>query len=348
MKGMLFINEGGGGGGEGRGWQNQLLTGKLQMLEQCQFSGVKDAVDHYLTQTQHKNEKDALTTRVKKLEKTVSEVTEEREKLMKDVEDRDEKYKMAMTRNKDERYSYEECIDKLNVQISQLINDNERLRDEKEDILTKYDNSLKKVDEMNRTIEMKNRRIEELGAKVKEERTRCEHCEHERKREAEGHAAAMSNIERMYKEEMGINVNLDNQLRTQDIHVQQLESKLRESKHTNELTVVSLQENVDSQRDENIQLQRLCKSLQSTNDSLNVRVSSLNDILRMQEPYTTTTTGGGIVNDANEQNTKLLQMWREKVYSLLVHMKMQDLDAASKHLPDCGDCDAETTGSSVL
>merc|ERR1711931_591566 len=108
------------------------------------------------------------------------------------MDNKDEKYEKAMVRNKEERYSYEECIDKLNGRISEMIDVNERTRDEKEEMLAKYEGCVKTIAEVNNTVDTKNKCIEELTTKLKEERGKSSQCEADKITQKEGFEVALS------------------------------------------------------------------------------------------------------------------------------------------------------------
>lgn len=309
--------------------QNQILSGKLKNIEQCQLSDVKNVVDRFLTQSQFENEKESLNTKIQKLEEKVAELEASKEGLLIDIDNKDERYEKAMVRNKEERYSYEECMDKLNVRISDMIDENERIRDEKEDLLLKYENSVKTMENMKKEVETKSRTVDDLNKKLSEELNKSTDLNDSLGKQRETFEAALKNVERMLKEEVAINANLDRQLREQDVHVKDLECKvttMNQDFNYNGEMIKTLKNNLETQSKENSQLQQLCQTLKSSNESLNVHLTSMNEVLRMQEPYT------GILS--GEQTAKMLQMWREKVYSLLVLLKMKELKTKPEQYPD--------------
>ncbi len=72
---------------------------------------------------------------------------------------------------------------------------------------------------------------------------------------------------------------------------------------------------------ENTDLKETCKSLQLTNELLNVRLISLNNVVKIQE---TEISKDGILS-AGDKTAGLLNKWRDKVYALLVQLKTQQI-----------------------
>ena len=73
--------------------------------------------------------------------------------------------------------------------------------------------------------------------------------------------------------------------------------------------------------DENLQLRETCQSLESAVELLNVRLLSLNNIIKIQE---TELSKDGI-HIVDERSPKILSKWRDKVYSLLVQLKSHEI-----------------------
>ena len=69
--------------------------------------------------------------------------------------------------------------------------------------------------------------------------------------------------------------------------------------------------------DENAQLKETCKSLESVVELLNVRLLSLNNIIKIQE----TEFSKDDAHLVGEKSARILSKWRDKVYSLLVQLK---------------------------
>ena len=82
-----------------------------------------------------------------------------------------------------------------------------------------------------------------------------------------------------------------------------------------------LEEEIQRVKSENEQLKETCKVLESTNELLNVRLSSLSNVLHIQE---TEMSRNDIYLDG-EKASVLLKKWREKVYALLVQLKAQEI-----------------------
>ena len=321
-------------------FQNEFLREKLQNLEQGQFSDVKVVVDRYLSQNQYETEKLTLNNKIIDLDRKLFEMNKENETLSKEIEGKDQKYEKAMIRNNQERYSYEECIAKLNAKISETIDENEKVRIEKEDCFGKYDHSLKTVVEVNQIIEMKKKCIDDLTAKINHGINKNYDLSNKMEKERETFESALANIEKMLKEEVVSNSKLHDEITQRDYHIKQLQNDLDEIKlFTHELQcdndkLISFKKHLDLQCEEIVQLQSSCKTLQSTNETLNIRLNSSHEMLRMQETYT-----NGYVND--DKHEKMLQMWRGKVYSLLVLLKLQEM----KNKQEVEECDE---GSSIL
>ena len=72
---------------------------------------------------------------------------------------------------------------------------------------------------------------------------------------------------------------------------------------------------------ENMQFRETCQSLESAVELLNVRLLSLNNIIKIQE---TELSKDGI-HIVEEKSVKMLSKWRDKVYSLLVQLKSHEI-----------------------
>ena len=72
---------------------------------------------------------------------------------------------------------------------------------------------------------------------------------------------------------------------------------------------------------ENMQFRDTCQSLESAVELLNVRLLSLNNIIKIQEAELSK---DGI-HIVEEKSVKMLSKWRDKVYSLLVQLKSHEI-----------------------
>ena len=73
--------------------------------------------------------------------------------------------------------------------------------------------------------------------------------------------------------------------------------------------------------DENGQLTETCQALESAVELLNVRVLSLNNVIKIQESEIAR---DGIFQ-AGDKSSTLLSKWRDKVYELLVQLKSHQI-----------------------
>lgn len=302
-------------------FQNEFLCEKLKKLEQ--EHGVNDAVNRYLSQNQFESEKVAFNNHILKLERNLFEKSKENEDLSKSIEAKDQRYEKAMLRNNEERYSYKECIVKLNARISDIMDENEKLRGEKEDALMKLEDSLKNAGGTSMIIKEKDKYIDDLSVRYDNELNNSADLNRKIDVQKETYESALVNVEKMLKEEVVCNSNSQNEIKDYKNKVRLLENKLDEMNaflkdlQSDNEQIKVLKNHMDMKCEEIIQLQGTCRSLQSTNETLNIRINSLSEMLDLQEPYKK-----GFLKGDKE---KLLQMWREKVYSLLVLLKSKEM-----------------------
>ena len=91
----------------------------------------------------------------------------------------------------------------------------------------------------------------------------------------------------------------------------------------------SLKARVKTLTEDNSQLKETCASLESAVQFLNIQVSSLNNVIKIQE--TELLRDGALL--CGERMKKALSKWREKVFSLLVQLKsleISDRDSTQK------------------
>ena len=114
----------------------------------------------------------------------------------------------------------------------------------------------------------------------------------------------------------------DEELKTQGSAVDQLRAYIGENLPNTQIE--KLQRENEEARQNVTSLQQENENLRSTVELLNVRLTSLNEILAIQETellkFQTKFT-----KDASDQEDGLLTKWREKVFALLVQLKSQEI-----------------------
>lgn len=83
----------------------------------------------------------------------------------------------------------------------------------------------------------------------------------------------------------------------------------------------SLKSNLKLLENENMQLKETCQSLESAVELLNVRLLSMNNIIKIQE----TELSRDGVHHVGEASAKMLSKWRDRVYALLVQLKSHEI-----------------------
>ena len=99
-----------------------------------------------------------------------------------------------------------------------------------------------------------------------------------------------------------------------DLHCYVAEKELESSSESLKIKTKLLE-------DENLQLRGTCQSLESAVELLNVRLLSLNNIIKIQE---TELSKDGI-HITGGKSEKMISAWRDKVYSLLVQLKSHQI-----------------------
>ncbi len=110
-----------------------------------------------------------------------------------------------------------------------------------------------------------------------------------------------------------------NQLKNAQEEIEKLHAHISEM--SNDKSIKKFENQLDKLREEKLQLSETCKSLESANELLNIRLISLNNVIKIQEAEISK---DGIAF-AGEKTASLLNKWRDKVYALLVQLKSQQI-----------------------
>lgn len=114
----------------------------------------------------------------------------------------------------------------------------------------------------------------------------------------------------------------DEELKSQTSTVDQLRAYIGENLPN--VQIENLQKEIEEAREHMANLLQENERLRSTVELLNVRLSSMNEILLIQESELLKFQSK-FVRDPGEQEDSLLTKWRGKVFALLVQLKSQEI-----------------------
>ena len=114
----------------------------------------------------------------------------------------------------------------------------------------------------------------------------------------------------------------DEELKSQTSTVDQLRAYIGENLPN--VQIENLQKEIEEAREHMANLLQENERLRSTVELLNVRLSSMNEILLIQESELLKFQSK-FVRDPGDQEDSLLTKWREKVFALLVQLKSQQI-----------------------
>lgn len=117
-------------------------------------------------------------------------------------------------------------------------------------------------------------------------------------------------------------VKKDEELKSQTSTVDQLRAYIGENLPN--VQIENLQKEIEEAREHMANLLQENECLRSTVELLNVRLSSMNEILLIQESELLKFQSK-FVRDPGDQEDSLLTKWREKVFALLVQLKSQQI-----------------------
>ncbi|XP_047131983.1 repetitive organellar protein [Hydra vulgaris] len=283
------------------------LQKNIEKMERDHFQEIKSMYEKYIVlQNDKDNEKKDFVKKVSKLEQLLCEKNEEfytqqclviqQEENMSKLQSKnialDEKLKSVIESHNQEILLLAKEKDKIITEIFQNKNEIELLRNELATTKEDFNNTEKKIIEKDEVLENLNKCHNDIMDKKNSELTE------EREQTNRLKAELKTKVEIIF-----------------DLEKQLTECKLESLKGADKAQ--SLKNEIFLQNQEINQLQQTCKVLQSTNELLNVRLNALNEILRLQEVNMTS---------AGSSEDKILNLWRNKVYSLLVQLKLNDIN----------------------
>ncbi|XP_065660582.1 mRNA export factor GLE1 [Hydra vulgaris] len=285
------------------------LQKNIEKMERDHFQEIKSMYEKYIVlQNDKDNEKKDFEKKVLKLEQLLCEKNEtihtqqclviQQEENMSKLQSKnmslDEKLKSVIESHNQEILLLAKEKDKIITEIFQNKNEIQLLRNELATTKEDFNNTEKKIIEKDEILENLNKchndSMDKKNSELSKEReqTKC--------------------LKTELKTKVEIIFDLEKQLTECKLEIDSLKSADKTQSLKNEIFLRNQEIN---------QLQQTCKVLQSTNELLNVRLNALNEVLRLQE---VNMTGAGSSED------KILNLWRNKVYSLLVQLKLNDIN----------------------
>lgn len=305
--------------------KNRSLDNNLQKVERNHFNEIKIVYDKYIAfQTQFDEEKRFLVNKIKTLEQQFSDCSDQKSVVKSEVDKMQVKIKETSEINSAEISNLENIIKKLNLELD---NTNQKLKlsdTEKMECSTDLEKIKLSIQELEKELQVEKSLTKDYNSKIEQKDEEILQMLEEIKQNKELFQLKMENIGRKLEEERNQKALFEADLNEKNMLVTQLENKLAQaSKCIKDLNKNIEKQNITEkqmklQREEIEMLQYTCRTLQSTNELLNVRLSSVNDMLKLQD-----VSSKGVLS--GEKYDKLLKMWREKVYSLLVLLKTYEL-----------------------
>ena len=300
--------------------ENELLQDKVKHMDRDHFTEMKNVYDKYIVlQSQCEDEKSKLNKRLSELELKLSDIKIDKSNLLKALEQAKNKLKTNAEVAMESQCLNKETIEKLYVQISDMKEEIVRLHLEKKDSSVKLESFATNVSSLNKSLHEKNSVLEDLNNCLLKYKNNAEGISND----IESKKIALELLEKQVRDEINKNLQLECIIKEKEKEIKNVENDLNQMKYqVNNMSVdieksITLENQLKFQEQEMQQLQNTCKTLQSVNEFLNVRLSSVNEVLRLQELTNKEVLTGN-------KSDKLVQVWREKVYSLLVLLKTQE------------------------
>ena len=311
----MFMNE---SENEKKRHEKNSVQKSIEQLERKHFQEIKSIYEKYIAlQNDRDNEKRDFERKILKYEETFREKDNKIHNQQCLLAEKDLKIKLN-----------ENCISKLQLEYMALDEElkNVNVSHEKEILLKSTEKETQILENKNQIellqteLAQKTELLKNMGEKIMEEEKSLEKL---KIKQNEVIDKKVSELTEELNKHVTFNEILETDLKTKAAKIFDLEKQIAEykmEKSSSTLVAEKFQSLVNDnlvQHQEINQLKQTCKLLQSTNELLNVQLNALNEILRLQEENMTS---------VGSSENKILNLWRNKVYSLLVQLKFNHIN----------------------
>ena len=320
-----------------------------ELSESRYFDGIKKArEDNIIIEQKYNEEISRLNSKVSELQKRLSF----EQQTVKDFQDESQRQSSSFKQNeRDYNLKVEELLKRFDTEKSELVKTFEKesvsmqskqgqMESEILDLKKELSTALKELEYKEASLSVVEQDIAERVSVAASYKLKIDSLEASMAEELKTHNEEIAKMESLHiqnKEDLAkqweekvVSLQEDNKvleenLKEKEVTLASCEDNLRQLRAYiggDEQNSSSLRKELESQKDQCSQLQLTCETLQSTNELLNIRINSINEVLKIQEKEISSCAKW---KSGNENGERLMQKWREKVYSLLVCLKSQEI-----------------------
>ena len=293
----------------------QLLLAEYNGKESKHFSEVKSVYEKYIhLQHQYDHDKNMLTTKISGLENSLEQLKSESLNLNANLNQTRSDLLTSQTELSETRNEHKLTILRNKDQEQELLNELKLTRTAKEELITHHSKLMDQNENLKTTLNENVAQLNKLEQVVKvQEKDIIEKDE-----EIMSFIAESVNLKKNVVENENI---LKSQLVVENekngnllCEVECLTQKLMDAVKASE----NFQYELASKSKDCGDLEKTCTALQLTNKQLNIRLDTVSEMLTLQEK--------SLNHSKTKQTENLLDLWRQKVYQLLVLLKSKEIE----------------------